>query len=206
MAERRSLVEIALMPLVVAMVGIGGTLLITAKQEQNARMLHDAELATAQEMAVADRQIKVLDLFAQRISSKDPNERVLALRLLRAVDGDLAEKLATAVSEGESQGSAVRAVADQVAAEATARGFSFAVVGSFRTYDEAASFAGGLVSQGSTYRPEVYLSDNGVYGVSLGGYLSYRAALTRVAYAKRIGIATDAYVKTSRAWGANLFK
>ncbi len=110
MAERKSWIEIILMPLVVALVGIVGTHLITVQQEKNAR-----------EKAAADRQIKILEIFSQKITSKDQAERILALRLLTAVDGDLAAKLALAVSQTEPQKSEVRKVASSVAEEATAR-------------------------------------------------------------------------------------
>lgn len=62
-----------------------------------------------------------MEIFAEKIASADPEQRILALRLLRAIDGELAEKLAVAVSEGETEQSEVRMVANQVAEEAGAR-------------------------------------------------------------------------------------
>lgn len=109
------------MPLVVALVGIAGTFFITQQQERNAQVMSDAQLVSTKEMAAADRQIKILEIFAEKIASADPEQRILALRLLRAIDGEFAEKLAVAVSEGESEQSEVRIVADQVAEEAGAR-------------------------------------------------------------------------------------
>jgi len=121
MAERKSWVEIFLMPVVVAAVGIAGTYLITRQQENNAQTMSEAQLSSTREMAAADRQIKILEIFAEKVSSQDAQQRILALRLLRAVDGNLAEKLATAVLEGESQASEVRSVAGQVAEDGAAR-------------------------------------------------------------------------------------
>ena len=51
-----------------------------------------------------------------------------------------------------------------------------------------------------------HISENDIYGVSLGGYLSYNEALNRTDYAKNNDIAPDAYVWTSRVWGVNLFR
>jgi hypothetical protein len=109
------------MPLVVALVGMAGTYFITKQQENSAQTLGRAQLESTKELASADRQIKILEIFAEKVASPDQAERILALRLLRAVDGDLAAKLATAVLEGESQDSEVRRVADEVAEEAAAR-------------------------------------------------------------------------------------
>jgi len=121
MSERKSWIEVGLMPLVVAVVGIVGAHLITRQQEENARTLSDAQLSSARELAAADRQVKILEIFAEKVTSPDQGERMLALRLLRSVDGDLAQKLATAVLEGEPVESEVRKVADEIAQEGAAR-------------------------------------------------------------------------------------
>jgi|OpeIllAssembly_1097287.scaffolds.fasta_scaffold244209_1 membrane-associated protease RseP (regulator of RpoE activity) len=110
MANGKNWIEIILMPIVIALVGIIGTYLITGQQEKNAK-----------EKAATDRQIKILEIFSEKITSKDETQRLLALRLLTAVDAEFAAKLATAVSEVEPKQSAVGKVATQVAEEATAR-------------------------------------------------------------------------------------
>ncbi|CAN2049565.1 hypothetical protein GMMP13_810063 [Candidatus Magnetomoraceae bacterium gMMP-13] len=96
MSERKNWVEIVLMPIVVAVVGVVGTLLITQQQNKTAALMRKTELEKTQEIAAADRQIKILELFADKILDPDQNQRLLALRLLTAVDGDLAKNLATA--------------------------------------------------------------------------------------------------------------
>jgi hypothetical protein len=110
MADPKNWIEIVLMPLAVAGVGIVGTYFITQQQETN-----------AQAHADSDRELKVLEIFAQKVTSKDEKERLLALRLLTAVDGRLAAKLASAVAEGEPEKSPVRQVAAKVEVEAKAR-------------------------------------------------------------------------------------
>jgi hypothetical protein len=110
MPQGKSWIEVFLMPVVVAAVGILGTYFITEQQGRDANVKADA-----------DRQIKILEIFSEKITSADEAQRILALRLLKAVDGDLAEKLASAVSETEPVESKVRQVANEVAAEADAR-------------------------------------------------------------------------------------
>jgi hypothetical protein len=110
MPERRHWVEIALMPLVIALIGTIGTWLVTRQQERS-----------AQQRANSDRQVKVLEIFAEKITSPDDRQRLLALRMLRAVDAELASDLALAVAETEPEESAVRDVATAVATESGAR-------------------------------------------------------------------------------------
>lgn len=84
MSEPKKWVEVALMPIVVAVVGIIGTYLITNEQRQAAEV-----------RAEADRQIKILDIFADKMISANPEERIMAARLTMALDNDLALKIMT---------------------------------------------------------------------------------------------------------------
>jgi len=65
--------------------------------------------------------VKILEIFAEKVASQDQQERILALRLLDALEPALAEKLASAVVAAEPQESEVRKVADEVAQEANAK-------------------------------------------------------------------------------------
>jgi len=78
MANPKNRVEIILMPLVVACVGILGTLFITQQQERNSLAKADS-----------DRQVKILEIFAEKVKSPDEGQRLLSLKLLRAVDDGL---------------------------------------------------------------------------------------------------------------------
>jgi len=121
MADQKSWTEVFLMPVVVALVGFGGTYFITREQESSARIAGEAQIKSAKEQAAAERQIKLLDIFSEKITSSDTNQRILALKLLRTIEPDLAAKLALAVSEAEAPRSEVKQVAQQVAIESTAR-------------------------------------------------------------------------------------
>jgi len=109
MADGKNWMQIVLMPVVVAGVGIGGTFLINRAQEK-----------TAKERADADRQIKILEMFSQQITHSDQKQRLLGLSLLTALDSELAAKLAKAVSESETESTPVKRAADKVQLQATA--------------------------------------------------------------------------------------
>jgi len=121
MSNKKSFIEVVLMPLVIALVGIGGTYFLTTQQGKNAKTSKDAQLESTRELAEADRQVKILEIFAEKVASNDQQERILALRLLDALDPALAEKLASAVVAAEPEESEVRKVADEVALEASAK-------------------------------------------------------------------------------------
>lgn len=110
MEEKKSWIEIFLMPLVIAGVGILGTYLITQQQ---------ADVAEAN--AISERQVKILEIFAEKITNEDEKQRLLAIKLLRVLDDDLAEKLASAVAETEPEESEIKKVATKVADVAKAR-------------------------------------------------------------------------------------
>ncbi len=109
MPEKKSWIEIILMPVVVACVGSLGTYLITQQQEANAVA-----------KAASDRQIKILEIFAEKITDEDMNQRILGINLLRALDADLAEKLALAVADAEPDKSELKIAATRIADEAKA--------------------------------------------------------------------------------------
>jgi hypothetical protein len=121
MSDSKGIAEVIVMPLVVAVVGIAGTYFITRQQEESARTLSQAQLVSTRELAAADHQIKILEIFSAKVMSSNQEERLFALRLLKAMDPDLAEKLATAVREGEPPNSVVGKVAEEVAQDAASR-------------------------------------------------------------------------------------
>jgi len=103
--EKKRWIDVILMPLVVAMVGIFGTVLITSQQQKSADTRAAAAQQSAEIRASADRQLKLLEIFSQKVASPNHGERVVAIRLIKAVDRELAAKLESmgvrAVIEGE---------------------------------------------------------------------------------------------------------
>lgn len=92
MAEK-SMLEVVLMPLVLAIVGTVGTYLITQQKQQATEAQADLERERANAVALASRQVKVLELFADKIVSDDEGEQTLALFSTLALDPELAAKL-----------------------------------------------------------------------------------------------------------------
>ena len=82
MAERKRWLEVVLMPLVVAVVGILGTYFLTSAQR-------DSDEA----IAAADREIKLLEILADAMTSSDLNRRIAALDLADLINPELAKKL-----------------------------------------------------------------------------------------------------------------
>ena len=110
MSEKKSLLEVVLMPLVVVLVGIVSTHFITAQQHKS-----------AQTLAAADRQVKLLEIFSDKISSNKESERIYALKLLGTLDSKLATRLAQTVLENEGEQPKVLQTANQIIEEAKAR-------------------------------------------------------------------------------------
>jgi len=123
---------------------------------------------------------------------------------LTAVDAELARQLTASIEANPKFSLNIKKEAQAVAAKVP-RGYAFAVVGSFRTFQEAERFAE-RIQKSVPYPPEIYLAENDYYAVSLGGYLERQEAAQRVRFAKEKGIAGDAYVWSSTIWGDNLRK
>jgi len=121
MPERKSWIEVVLMPVVVLLVGFVGTYFLTNQQQKSAETFGAAQLDSAKEQAAGDRQVKILEIFGDKIASTDSKERILALNLLEALDDSLALNLARAVERAETDESEVKRVAKQVFKEATDR-------------------------------------------------------------------------------------
>ncbi|HEX9653390.1 MAG TPA: hypothetical protein VGA99_06745 [bacterium] len=207
MANGKSWVEIVLMPLAITLVGITGTYFLSRQQIESSTISGRAQIESSENLARSDQQIKVLEIFSEKITSENVRERELAVRILQSVDPALAEKLAKAIAETESEDARVRELAQDIARQEAEKGFSFAVVGSFPTLEEASVFAKSISSQFTLrHQPEIYLAENNLYAVTLGGYLRFQEAASRVEYAKTQGIAKDAYVRSSHNWSANLLK
>jgi hypothetical protein len=121
MERKYYLLEILIVPVVVALVGILGTFFINTQLENSAKARADADREIAEKRAKADQHIKILEIFAEKVSSNSESQRTLALRLLSALDAELEEKIAKAVYNSESKQSILKNVASQVAEDANAR-------------------------------------------------------------------------------------
>jgi len=204
MPDNKSWVEIVMMPLAVTLVGTVGTYFLTQQQLRSSEIASQAQIESSENLARSDQQIKVLEIFSEKITSANVRERELAVRILQSVDPVLAEKLAKAIAETETENVSVRKLAQQIVDIEASKGNSFPVIGSFETMAEAIDFIKGI--NPAPYSPEIYLSENNYYAVTLGGYLRKEEAQTRVRFAQQQGIAKDAYLRNTRNWGENLYR
>jgi len=81
----------------------------------------------------------------------------------------------------------------------------FVVVGSHEKMDDAIKQANELSRKNIPFDIHIYKSDNGIYAVCLGGYLTNEEAHHRRNYAKD-NIKPDAYIRVSILWGNNLYE
>ena len=70
------------MPLVLAAVGTLGTCAVTEQQRKSAEI-----------RAAADRQLEMVNIFTQKMTSEEEDDRIFALFSLLSLDSDLAAKL-----------------------------------------------------------------------------------------------------------------
>lgn len=94
----KSLFEIVLMPIAIAAVGVFGTITIEAVQTRSAERRAEAERIRGGSEFKASLQVKLLDIFGERIFSENEDDRILALLLLSAVEPGLAQNLTEAIA------------------------------------------------------------------------------------------------------------
>jgi hypothetical protein len=200
--KAKSTFEALVLPLVIAIVGVTSTYMITRSQLQSADKLAIANRESEERRAVADQHVKILEMFSDQIKSGEPAKRKMALRVLTALEPELAEKLAQAVADTDSDPD-IREVANSVVRSVTPRGNTFVVIGSYSSFGEARDKLARLQAQsgGLPFTPEIYLSENHLYALTLGGHLTFAEANRRLPSAK--AIAADAYLKSSDHWGDN---
>lgn len=128
--QKRSLLEVGLMPVVVALVGILGTYFITKHQTDSSQRIRQAEIESAVEianaqikssleLAQAEQDLKALEIFSKQISSDNPRERETAMRILHIVNADLAQQLGKIIIEDPSETARVKALAQAVVKRAS---------------------------------------------------------------------------------------
>ena len=77
----------------------------------------------------------------------------------------------------------------------------FAIIASRKTMEEAMEYARQVKAKGARYPVEVDQREPNRYAITLGGNLTAEEAKKRVEYARRQGIAQDAYVRAAQGWG-----
>jgi regulator of protease activity HflC (stomatin/prohibitin superfamily) len=95
--------------------------MITRSQLQSADRLAQANRDSEERRALAEQHVKILEIFSDQIKSGEPAKRKIALRVLTALEPELAGKLAQAVADTDSDPD-IRKVADSVVRSVSSRG------------------------------------------------------------------------------------
>jgi hypothetical protein len=224
--QSKTWIEIAAVPLTVALTGAAVTWFITKEQITSTQSIADASassastsasasmaatkeiaranLAVAEKSAASEQRLKAFELCVKYVTDKDPSIRESGVRLLALLDPELAEKIRSEVLASEKNPQ-VREAAKRVQISGW-----FPVIGSVDTLEAARRRATQLLSSNPTYAIHVYQgTDNKgmrVFALTLGGYLSRAEAEARIAYAKHSGIAKDAFITEHANWGQNLLQ
>jgi hypothetical protein len=190
MENKKSLLEIILMPIIVGLVGVLGTYFISMQQ-----------IASAEKSARSDQQIKMLEIFSNKITSPNKNDQELAVRILNTMDPELARNLATAVFESDSVDSSIKNIASQYFEKSY-----YIVAGSFYNLEEAKRFADRLTSLKLPFGIHIYKNNRNVYAVCLGSPLSNDDAAKILKAVISRGDLNDTYLRVSSNWGEDLYK
>lgn len=178
------------MPIIVGLVGVLGTYFISMQQ-----------IASAEKSARSDQQIKMLEIFSNKITSPNKNDQELAVRILNTMDPELARNLATAVFESDSVDSSIKNIASQYFEKSY-----YIVAGSFYNLEEAKRFADRLTSLKLPFGIHIYKNNRNVYAVCLGSPLSNDDAAKILKAVISRGDLNDTYLRVSSNWGEDLYK
>ena len=106
--KSKSILEIVLMPLVIAAVGAIGTMYITQAQLNSTERIAVMQRAQAMEQSDSSRQLKLIEIFGDKITSSNIEDKKLAIGLLRLIDPTLGENLTKLVLEEQKAAPEIR--------------------------------------------------------------------------------------------------
>ncbi len=116
-SEKKSILEIVLMPLVIALVGVMSTWAITLVQQENSERQIIAQLESAEKIAEGNLKVKALEIFKENIFDEDAQKRKIAISMLSSLDPELGLSISTAIAENEEEQAEIRALAGKAAEE-----------------------------------------------------------------------------------------
>lgn len=121
MSEKKSLLEMVVMPITVSIISIVGGIYLTQQQNSSATLERQAQFDNTRALAESERQIKILELFAAKITSPSIREQRLALQLLEVMDPELSKRLANALARSEEDHSPIKRQVAEAATRASER-------------------------------------------------------------------------------------
>jgi len=188
---------------------------------QAAEKQAEANRQAARKLAEAERELKILDIFSDKISSQNDKERETAVRILEAVSQDLAYKISNAILQVEEESNTVKLAAEELKQETLeslksnnlptllsklTEGDYVVVVASVKTKLEAEQKVQEIMAQYPIlYQPKTkyealwgkgkYESVNGLWAVYVGGTYSSRSAYALRDYlVEELGFPSDSYL------------
>jgi hypothetical protein len=172
MDSKKSIFELLLLPVVVTIVGSISTYMITQQQLKSAELVSKTQLESTERTTRSDQQIKIIQIFSDKITSKDIREREIAVRILKALDTSLALKLISSIAETNSEDPSVKQVAQSLEEQLTdvdnSRSY-FCVISSHATLEQAINRANTVKNDDLGYPIHVYLGRNNFYAICVGG-------------------------------------
>lgn len=190
----KSRLDTYLTPLMIAIVGTIGTYFITHHQNQNAKLSMNVQIESSERLAKSAQQLKILEIFSSKITSKNIKEREIAVRILSTLDQDLSQKLAKVIIESSADDTLIRNIATQFLTTNY-----YVIIGSYAAMHTAISYANLIKQKKISYEVKIYKSNNNKYAVCLGDPISLNEANDIKSYALTHGINTS-YIKFTETW------
>lgn len=92
--HNKTLLEIVVTPIAVALVGVFASLYLGWKQDKNAWLITNTQLEQAHILTTANLQTQSIDIFLDALASKDIGQIELALKTLRYIPEDIRQEYA----------------------------------------------------------------------------------------------------------------
>jgi hypothetical protein len=113
--EKKTLLEIILMPLVVAVIGATSTFAITSVQIANSERQFQAQLQSAEKIADGNLKVKALEIFRENIFEDDLQKRKMAVGMLTALDRELGLQISKVIAENKDESPEIQKLASETA-------------------------------------------------------------------------------------------
>lgn len=193
----RSMLEIILMPLVIALVGLLGTMMVTNQQNKSAEIQMQASIVSTEKTVKSDQKIKILQIFSEKILSENIEDREFAIKLLGVLDNDLADKIASVITQSETIDTTTRKIAEEF--KKTLKG-NYIVIGSYYKLIDAQHFASELERNNFIYPLKIYKNETGMYAVCIRGSIPENEIISLWKTIKNLDRFNDVYYVKSRLW------
>lgn len=201
--SKKSILEIFVLPVVLAVGGTISTISINRAQLNSAKEIADANRYSENNRSESEQQLKLLEMFSDQFKDKDPAKRKAAVQILTTLKPELGTKLANAIADSDPD-SGVQKAARTVVEKVSSVKNSFLPIGSYASKEEAQKHLTKIqVDNKNLPLPlKIFYAEDRKYQyvLTLGGPMTYAEANRQLEYARTL--APDAYVRQSEKWQA----